>query len=78
MFHKYFTIFLVFFAALNLSYDVGWGYLEPYFASYLRSYDISITTSEVHILYAFTQYSQFIGSLLFPLIAIYLGHREGL
>ncbi len=78
MFHKYLTVGLMVLVANLLSFQDAWGYLEPYFASYLRSYDNSLTTSQVHVLYSFTMFVQLQSALLVRLISVYLGHREGL
>ena len=78
MFHKYLTVSIAILIASCISFDVCWDYLEPYFASYLKSFDKSLTISEVHVLYYYGQYAQFLGSLAFGPISIYLGHREGI
>ena len=78
MFHTYLTVFIMIFVALTTSFDAAWGFLEPYFASYLKTYNDSLTTSQIHLLYSITQSSQILGSLLFRPISIYFGYREGL
>ena len=78
MFHIYLTVFIQIIAALLCSFEVCWGFLEPYFSSYLKYEDQSLTTREIHTLYSTTQYGDMLSALCFRPVQLYLGHREGL
>ena len=78
MCHKYLTVFLVNISSLLLGFEIAWGYLEPYFSSYLRYYNRSLTTRVTFALYSYIQYGAVIGYLAFFPISAYMGYREGL
>jgi MFS family permease len=60
------------------SLQPGWGYLEPYIASYLHSFSESITTGKVHLLFSVMEIGQIIGAQMFHLLTSKLGNRETL
>jgi MFS family permease len=59
-------------------FDVGWGFLEVYIASYLYSFSKGITTSKVHMLFSIIAIGQTIGAQTFHLLTSRLGNRETL
>lgn len=58
------SVLLIIFAMVNGMHD-GWGFIEPYIASYLRIHDESITTSQTHILYTLILCSSILSSFIF-------------
>jgi MFS family permease len=56
----------------------GWGYIEVYIASYLYSFNDSITTGKVHILFLIMELSLVIGAWIFEPMSSRLGYRETL
>jgi MFS family permease len=63
-------------AYIITSFDVGWGYLEVYIASYLYSFSKGLTTSKVHMLYSIIAIGQIIGAQTSHLLISRLGFRE--
>lgn len=68
---------LILFAMINGMHD-GWGYIEPYIASYLRLANPNITTSMVHILYTIILSTSVISSFIFRKIILTIGYKEGI
>jgi MFS family permease len=60
------------------SHDIGWGYLEPYIASYLHSFSETITTGKVHMLFFVMEIGQIIAAQMYHLVTSMLGYRETL
>jgi MFS family permease len=58
--------------------QLGWGYVEPYIASYLHSFSEGITTGKVHMLFSVMEIGQIIGAQMFHLVTSRLGYRETL
>jgi hypothetical protein len=56
------TIPVLVIASLICSIQNGWGYLEVYIASYLYSFNDTITTGKVHLLFSIMEIGQVIGA----------------
>ena len=75
---KYLTIILLWIGGILCCFDPAWGFLEPYFASFLHQFDASITTSNTHVFYLVTQIGGTLATFAFHKISTTLGYREGL
>jgi hypothetical protein len=74
----YVVILVLLITTLMSALQGGWGYIEPYIASYLHSFSDSITTGKVHMLFAVMEIGQILSAQMFHLVTSRLGYRETL
>ncbi len=55
-------ILVMIIGSMMTTIHVGWGYIEVYIASYLYSFNDTITTGKVHLLFSIMEIGQVIGA----------------